>query len=186
MVGLVLMSDARVLTANLLPGERLIWTGSPARGVIFTARDFFLVPFSIIWCAFVIIWTVVASRAGAFALFGLLFLAFGLFFSVGRFALDAWLRAGTQYGLTDRRILILRLRPTNSFTAIDLGRLPQAQVSARGDGRGTIRFGAPASLFGGSGLSIWTPSLDPTPQFIGIPDVRKVFDQIQQTAAGQS
>jgi len=171
---------------RLLPGERLIWDGAPATGVVFTARDAFLIPFSALWLGFVIFWIVgvLTHGGGAFALFGVLFLVIGLFFTIGRFALDAWLRGGTRYGLTDRRILIVRTRPSTDFTSIELDRLPQIRVSERPNGTGTIRFGQPASLFnfGGSGLSVWTPSLDPTPQFIAIGEPRRVFDLIQSTA----
>jgi hypothetical protein len=65
---------------------------------------------------------------------------------------------------------------------LDLDRLPQVQVSERSNGRGTLRFGAPTSLFafGGTGFSVWMPSFDPTPQFIAIPAARQVFDLIQR------
>jgi hypothetical protein len=180
------MTDLDAFSGRLMPAERLVWSGVPATGVVFTPRDVFLIPFSVLWLSFVVFWIVgvVASGGGVFALFGVLFLVIGLFFTVGRFAADAWLRGGTRYGLTDRRILILRTRPSTDFTSIELDRLPQARISERSNGTGTIRFGQPASLFGfgGSGLSMWTPSLDPTPQFIAISDARKVFDLIQSTS----
>jgi hypothetical protein len=175
---------------KLLAGERILWRGQPATGILLTGRDVFLIPFSIFWCGFAIFWTVLASRNGGAPalLFGLVFVTFGLTFMVGRFFIDAWLRRGTRYALTDRRVLILRTRPTADFTALQLDRLPQARLSQRRDGRGSIRFGPPTNpfAFGGAGFSIWTPSLDPTPQFLGIPDAAKVFDLVQrsQVAAG--
>jgi hypothetical protein len=182
------MADSDPFAGRLLNGEQVLWTGRPAAGVLLTARDAFLIPFSLLWCGFVVFWIVgvVASGGGPFALFGVAFLCFGLFFSVGRFALDAWLRRGTRYGLTNKRVLILRTSPTLNFTAVNLDRLPEAQINERADGRGTVRFGQQQSLFGfgRTGLSIWTPSLDPTPQFLAIPDARRVFDLAQRAAAG--
>jgi hypothetical protein len=161
--------------------------GRPAGGIILTGRDTFLIPFSILWCGFVVFWIigVLSSGAGAFALFGLAFLCFGLFFGIGRFLADAWLRSGMIYGLTDRRILILKAKPSVDFTSMDLSRLPQAQIIERGDGRGTVRFGPPVSLFGSgrAGFAMWMPSLDPTPQFIAIPDARRVFDLVQRSGS---
>ena len=181
------MTGVESFTSRLLPGEKIVWSGRPGTGLMFTARDLLLIPFSIVWCGFIIFWIVgvLASGAGWFAMFGVLMLAFGLFFMVGRFFIDAWLRGGTQYALTDRRILILRTRPTSDFTAVALDRLPQAQISERADGTGTVRFGERSSLFafGRSGLSVWTPSLDPTPQFLAIPAARNVFDLVQKTTA---
>lgn len=178
------MADVTPFSGRLLPGEQLVWSGSPAAGVIFTSRDAFLIPFSALWLGFVVFWIVgvLASGGGAFALFGVIFLVAGVFLTIGRFALDAWLRGGTSYGLTDRRILILRKRPFVDFTSIELDRLPQVRISERANGTGTIRFGQPASLFGpGAGLSMWTPSLDPVPQFLAIPEARKVFDLVQRS-----
>jgi hypothetical protein len=177
------MDQQNGFRGKLLPGERIVWAGQPMSGLMFTARDLFLVPFSVVWCGFAIVWTtgVALSGGGAFALFGLIFVAVGLGISVGRFLVDAWLRRSTRYALTNRRVLILRTAPTADFVALSLGRLPQARLTERKDGRGTIRFGPQANLFnfGGTGLSVWVPSLDPTPQFLGIPDAAKVFDLVQ-------
>jgi hypothetical protein len=148
-------NEAEAFRGRLLPDERVLWSGRPATGLMVTPRDAFLIPFSVLWCGFAIFWTVGATlTGGAFGLFGLPFVAIGLFFSIGRFSLDAWLRAATRYAVTDRRVLILRTRPQIEFTAVRLDRLPQAQLSERRDGRGTLRFGAHASLFTARG----TPS----------------------------
>lgn len=168
---------------RLLPEERVIWSGRPARGVLFTPRDAFLLPFSVLWLGFAVVWTVGASLAGgAFGLFGVLFIAFGAFFMGGRFWLDAWLRGRTFYAVTDRRVLILRSGPFSDFTAVALDRLPDARISEGKGGRGAIRFGQRAPIFGGNGFSIWVPALDGTPQFLGIADARKVFDLIQHAS----
>lgn len=181
------MANVNELGGRLLPGERALWTGHPASGVLFTPRDAFLVPFSLFWCGFVVFWIVgvLRSGGGSFALFGVFMLCFGLFFAVGRFALDAYLRRSTSYMLTDRRVIISRTGIMPSFKAVNLDRLPEAEINERPSGRGTVRFGQQQSLvgFGRSGLSVWTPSLDPTPQFIAIPETRKVFDLVQTAAA---
>jgi hypothetical protein len=184
------MDESDAFAGRLLPGERLLWTGRPATGLLLTARDAFLIPFSTLWCGFMIFWIIGAAKAGGFfVLFGVAFLGFGLFISVGRFAFDAWLRRGMRYGLTNGRVLILRTAPSLNFTAISLNRLPEAQISERADGRGTVRFGQQQSLFGsgrtGAGLSAWTPSLDPTPQFLAIPEARRVFDMVQHAAGSR-
>ena len=175
-------------SGRLLPGERVVWSGRPARGVIFTARDIFLVPFSIVWVGFAIFWTVAVAATGAplpMLLFGLAFVAFGSTLMGGRFWLDAWLRAGTRYALTDRRVLITRPKPFGDFTAVALDRLPDARLTERRDGSGTIRFGQAASIFAGAGFGVWVSALDSTPQFVAIPEVRRVFDLVQSAAVGR-
>lgn len=178
------MSPGRSITGRLLPGERVIWSGRPATGLVFTPRDAFLIPFSVLWLGFAIYWIlgVLDYGGGAFILFGMAFVSLGLFFCVGRFILDAALRGSTEYALTDRRILISRAGPFSSFKAVALDRLPEADISERSDGRGTVRFGRPQGLFDfqQSGFSVLMPTLDPTPQFIAIPDARRVFDLVQE------
>ena len=77
-------------SGRLLAGERILWSGRPAGGLLLTERDVFLIPFSVFWCAFIAFWMTGALRGGvAFAAFGLPFVALGLFFAVGRFLADA-------------------------------------------------------------------------------------------------
>jgi hypothetical protein len=174
-----------VISGLLLPGERIIWSGQPGGGLVLTSRDAFLIPFSLLWCGFAIFWTITATRGGApafFYLWGVMFVCLGLYFVAGRYVVDAWMRRGIRYALTDRRILIRRPGAFGRFTAIGLNQLPEATLSERGDGRGTIRFGAATPVWGSRGMSAWTPAFDPTPQFIAIENCRHVFDLIQQSS----
>ena len=83
-------------------------------------------------------------------------------------------------------VLIHRAGPFRQLKALTMAQLAEAELSLRGDGRGTIRFGSPRPLFGlgASGGGVWIPSLDPTPQLIAIETPRAVFDRIQAVAAG--
>jgi hypothetical protein len=179
------MSD---LNERLLAGERVLWSGRPAQGLLLTGRDAFLIPFSFLWGGFAVVWetmVVTQAKAGFFALWGIPFVLIGLYFIIGRFLLDAWIRRGMFYAVTDKRILISRSGPFAKFTALSLDRLPDASISDNAGGRGTIRFGDPAPLWGRrNNFPSWTPSLDPTPQFIAIEDARSVFDQVQRACRG--
>jgi hypothetical protein len=180
------MTDAE-LNSQLLPGERIVWSGRPKTGLLLTRRDWIMVPFSLVWGGFAIFWeSAVITKAGVppfFPVVGGLFVLAGLYLVVGRFFFDAWIRGRTYYALTNERVLILRAGPFGQFTALSLDRLPDASLTERGNGVGTVRFGQ-SGLWGASNRSwaIWTPSLDPTPQFIAIDDARNVFNQIQTSA----
>ena len=170
---------------HLLAGEKVLWSGRPRQGLMLTARDALMIPFSLMWGGFAIFWetSVVAGRAPlVFKLFGIPFVVIGLFLIFGRLPLDAWLRGRIHYALTDRRVLILRDGPWSSFKALALDRLPEATLLEGANGRGTIRFGPQATLRGGygNGAGIWVPALDPTAQFLGIGDVRRVFAMLQE------
>ncbi|MDR3499036.1 MAG: PH domain-containing protein [Parvibaculum sp.] len=178
--------DESIFLSRLVSGEHILWTGKAGRGILLTSRDVFLIPFSILWCGFAIFWTSTASSMGNapafFPLFGLLFVFVGLYFVFGRFLFDAWVRRGLNYAVTDRRILILRASPMESFTTINLDHLPELELKEKGDGSGTIRFGRRVSVWSNHGISSWTPSLDPTPQFLAVENVRHVFDLIQKAS----
>lgn len=163
---------------------------------MFTSRDIFLVPFSLLWCGFAVFWTFTATRHGAplfFDAWGAMFVCIGLFFVFGRFAVDAWFRRRISYAVTDKRILIMRTAPFANFTSLDLERLPDIQLTGEGAKRGSLRFGAAASAFGNPGMGSWSrgryqgfgswsPSLDPVPQFLGIEDPSRVFDLIMKAS----
>lgn len=183
---------------RLLDGERIIWSGRPAQGLRLSSRDGQMVPFGLAWLAFAVFWewqVRSAPHAPAFMwLLGVPFILVGIYLVVGRFLLDAWVRSGTRYAVTNRRILISRVRPFQTFIALGLDRLPESSVNDESDRRGTIRFGLPSPgllfRFGvqpqyvgpGNGLLAFTPALDPTPQFLGIKDARTVFDLIQRAS----
>ena len=58
--------------------------------------------------------------------------------------------------------------------------MPETSLVERANGRGTILFGQSISnSWRGNSFSNWTPSLDPTPAFIGIENARSVFEQLQ-------
>ena len=176
-----------IFRGRLLAGEHIVWSGRPSQGIVFTPRDLFLVPFSLIWCGFAVFWTFGATAAvGApsfFTLWGLGFVCVGLYFVFGRFIVDAWVRTDMRYAVTNQRILIARPAPFSRFTVISLSRLPNVELVEQSNGRGTIRFGDVQPMWGNRGFGGWSPAFDPTPQFIAIDDVRRVFDLVQRAGA---
>ncbi len=171
------------LAGRLLDGESVLWTSRPKQGLMFTERDRKLIPFSLLWGGGSIFWEAMAVRWKAPAIFpiwGVPFVLTGLYLIVGRFLLDAWVRRGMTYAITNRRVLIERSGPFAKFIAVSINRLPNVTLTESADGRGTIRFGEQATPLRGNGATTWTPSLDPTPQFLDIPDVRRVFDLVQR------
>jgi hypothetical protein len=172
--------EATPLQGRLLPSERILWSGAPAKGLLFTGSDVFLVPFSLLWCGFAVFFAYNGMTRGAssFAyLWQAAFVCIGLFFVFGRFIADAWLRRRTVYAVTDQRILILRSEPFASFTSIDLERLPDIRLTGERSARGNVRFGTSGG-YSNRNMSMWMPALDPTPQFLAIDGAAKVFNLI--------
>lgn len=136
------------------PGERLLWAGAPATGIRVTPRgiatsvgSLFLLGFALLWTAGAGwgLWSGQWRQAEGFMLafliffplFGLPFIAAGLYGVIGHYFFDARTRARTRYALTDRRALIaidgrertLRSWPIREDTVVDF--LPGAEASIR-------------------------------------------------------
>ena len=92
-----------LFTSRLLSGERILWSGNPGRGLLLTEKDTFAIPFSLLWCGFVIFWMIGASRTAGFGplLFDAILICFGLYNLVGRFLVDAWIRRDLRYAVTN-------------------------------------------------------------------------------------
>ena len=111
-------SPDAVISAELGPSERIVWSGKPGRGIRLRGADVFAIPFSLMWCGFAVFWETMAVMGRAplfFALWGIPFVAIGLYIVFGRFFVDAMVRSKTFYGVTSERILIITAAPKRSF-----------------------------------------------------------------------
>ena len=87
--------------------DTLLWSGKPKQGIVFTSKDVFFIPFSLVWCGFAVFWTISATGHGAplfFTLWGVMFVCIGLYFVVGRFIHDSMKRSGMEYSITSTSV----------------------------------------------------------------------------------
>jgi hypothetical protein len=183
---------------QLLRGERVAWEGQPDPSKHFSPADRFLIPFSLLWAGFMVFWIAAALGAGSeeepsgFALFGVPFLLLGLYFVAGRFVYKAWRKRRTFYAVTDRRVLaVFRRRSQSLVEAAYIDTIPTINLQVRADGSGTILFGNPApwqTWYANTGWEfVWTGgAASGTVAFYDIPDARQVSDlvtELRQEAA---
>jgi hypothetical protein len=57
----------------LIEGETVVWSGRPAQGLLFTSRDWLLIPLSLLWRGFTIFWEATALSLATAPLFMKLF-----------------------------------------------------------------------------------------------------------------
>ena len=153
----------------LTPGETILWKGRPQRGHLLTSQDVLMIPFSLFWCSFAFFWTFSALKSGApfpFALFGLPFIAVGLYMVFGRYIHTAWQRKRTFYVMTNLKIIRKRGK---RIDMLDCATIPPMQIHAFKDGSGTITFGM---LYGD--VHYGRRSGRPTFTMENIPDVARV------------
>ena len=148
-----------VLTAELLPGEKVEWTGRPNPSVIFHDEDWLLIPFSLLCGGFAIFWLLAASgiwnvfwnRPNAtFQWFGVIwgtpFVLIGQYMIWGRFLYQRWLKGRTYYALTNRRATIIhRGFGGRSCSSAYFENLALIDKRVRPDGIGAISFGGPVT-----------------------------------------
>lgn len=181
--------DARkVIQSELDSGELLKWSGMPKQGAIFRGADVFMIPFSLLWGGFAIFWEIMAfaipsKEAGAiayiFPLFGLPFIAIGLYMIFGRFIHDSKKRAKTFYGLTNKRVIIVSGIFSKNVKSLNLRNLTDISLSEKSDRSGTINFGQDnplLSFFGGTsfpGMGSYS-----VPRFELIQNAKDIYNQI--------
>ncbi len=169
----------------LSSGEDILWTGQPKQGVMFTGKDIFLIPFTLLWGGFALFWNVMVwimpgaqqPASWLFRLWGLPFLCVGLYMIGGRFIHDAIIRRTSFYAVSNQRILVLRGR---KLTSLKIRRLPKLELAERGDGTGSIMFegNSMTTAFAMNGFALWLPSLSGA-QFLRIEKPRQVYDLIR-------
>lgn len=171
----------------LVSGEHVVWWGQPKQGLMLSAADIFLIPFSLLWGGFAIFWNAMVWLAplqneGAgpdffFKIFGLPFLFIGLYLIAGRFFHDAYIRKRLLYAITNQRILVLN---KSKLTSFDIRRLPRLELSEKRDGTGTLAFEASIMPWGSmNGFGWWLPAADGSAKFMQIQDPRKVYELIR-------
>ncbi|MFA7248785.1 MAG: hypothetical protein WC273_04065 [Dehalococcoidia bacterium] len=133
-----------VLREELGPAEKLLWTGQPRQGFHVRIEDAFLIPISIVWFGFALFWESEVLLTGApffFKLWGIPFLALGLYMTVGRFLVDAYQRSHTAYGVTSERVLIASDWFGRRVKSLALDTLTDVTLAQAVRGGGTISFG---------------------------------------------
>lgn len=181
------MPGSEVLHARLNPGERLLWSGRPQQGLLIVRRHVILLPLIGIWLAGAIMQLLHSFESDATLVevaIGSLLVAAGIYGLVGTLAMDAWVRGRTWYGLTDRRLLIDAPRRGGGFRDFNLADLPAPRLiqSWTSPSRGTVRFEIYPPCWkqlrlgggGGHNFRVFQPSLDLTPQLLGILEPAKV------------
>lgn len=172
------------LQRQLAAGEQILWQGRPRQGLLLRSADAYLIPFSLLWCGFVIFWEWNAIRLRApffFKLWGIPFVVIGLYLVVGRFFTDAYRRAHTHYALTTERILIAKGKDGTSIQSFSLRNLPDITLEERADGTGTISLGNSMHWpFGNMATwGHWPGMRAGAPQLEGIANAQHVFQQIR-------
>ncbi len=186
------MADPAGWEGILGEGETILWQGRPDSAVIWSDVISAQSAFGVVFAGFATFWVVMAAAIGGagpavfdlFPLFGLPFVAVGLWMVVGRLLWDAFLRRGTWYTLTDRAAYIatspLGRRALKSYP------LAQMKLSLDDGSPGSVWFAervvTRSGSWSGSGDDrTWQPARSWTVPvgFVRIADARRVYAQLR-------
>ncbi len=114
---------ADLFQPHLKAGERLVWTGQPKQGVVFTGMDVIALPFGIFWLLLSLVFVAMAifgdpdEISWVFVCIGLPFVFIGMQMTFIRFFMDKNRRAKTFYAVTDKRAIVVEAySPPRIFT----------------------------------------------------------------------
>ena len=136
---------------HLLPGEKLLWSGSPTRHPIFDVADLVLVPLSVIWCSFVVVWeaSAIHSRVIFAVLWGIPFFLYGIYLLVGRLVVRFMRLRSTRYAVTDRRVIEISDSPLKRRAEAYVRDLPPPVLKTKEGAVGSVAFGSFPTLADG-------------------------------------
>jgi hypothetical protein len=176
------------LQFSLDRGERQLWAGVPRQGILLRRADVFMIPFSLLWGGFAIFWETSVLKTGApgfFALFGIPFVLVAFYITIGRFFVDARMRARTTYAVTSDRVIINSGIFSPTTKSLNVRTISDVTLQERANGSGTITFGATNPLAAFYSGTSW-PGVPQTPSFEMIPDARRVYDIIRDAQMSQA
>jgi hypothetical protein len=176
--------QAGIIQEQLSGGERLLWSGKPSSGVRLRAADILFIPFSVLWAGFAFFWEFTAVTQGAplfMRLWGVPFVVLGLYILVGRFFYEAYRRGNTYYGVTSRRVLIVRTGIGGSLTSLNLRTLPDVKLTGGRSSRlRSIEFSSAARPFGSWFASSGWPGTQMAPTFELLDNAQEAHDIVLQ------
>jgi len=183
---------------QLSKDEILLWSGRPQQGVLFRSSDIIMVPFSLCWGGFAVFWEIMAIhgtiRSGAgtppvfavvFPLFGIPFVIIGLYLIFGRFIVDAKRRAGSFYGLTNQRIIIVSGIIGRKVKSLNLSSVTDLSLTEKSDGSGTITFGPSNPMMNRFGNPSWPGMSEFITSFELIPGAKDVHEKIRSAQSNK-
>jgi len=172
-----------IFESYLTPDEEIIWSDQPLANKLFSTQDLFLIPFSLLWGGFALVWEAMALSSGpSFAiLWGIPFVLVGQYMIWGRFIYKYLSRRQTYYAITPQRILILKTLFGQDLSAHYLNQLPT--LTLRGQ---SLLFGEPIKQSRSRGIGIREMNGETQSGFYALPDVDHTYQILQTLLARKS
>jgi hypothetical protein len=146
-----------------------------------------LIPFSLLWCGFVVFWETMVVTQGApvfFCLWGIPFVLVGLYLVFGRFLVDRNQREHTFYGITNERVVIASGIVRRTVKSLNLRTLTDMSLTEWRDGSGTITFGQSSFFPWWFQGTAWPGMHANVPTFERIPNAKELYEMLRTAQRG--
>lgn len=144
----------------IAPDEHVLWKGKPDEGLQLSSGDYFMIPFSLLWCGFAIFWEFMAITGGApffFCLFGIPFVCIGCYMVFGRFIWSAYVQKRTMYVITNKKIIRKR---GNKIDFLNASAMPPMHTVVHKNGNISIYFLTHNLRYRGGNASFMSTGMD--------------------------
>jgi hypothetical protein len=164
---------------ELEPGERVLWSGAPRKGLAFRSADFLQVPISLIIVYVLAKQFRYMSFAGPVDVAIATVITLAVFYvTVGRFFFDAYRRGKTAYALTSERMLIRESVLSNFVKSFPLNTITDTYLFDLPGGFGNIRIARRYLPVGWQDSRLSATRGHPN-GFAMIPDASHVYDLLE-------
>ncbi|MCA0044303.1 hypothetical protein [Celeribacter litoreus] len=162
----------------LMPNERVLWQAQPDSRIEWRGPQVPFALFGMMFAGFALFWTVKAMMSNGFWVYGIFQIVTGLGIALAPLFIGPFIAKRTWYSLTNRRAFFASDLPFGgkSLTALEL--YPNTPVEFDGQEPGTLSFGARAEALVGD-------RFDSTPRFFRIPNARHVFGLVLDIQKGK-
>ncbi|MCC6792159.1 MAG: hypothetical protein IT336_10750 [Thermomicrobiales bacterium] len=177
--------DHDLIRSRLDPGERLLWSGRPRRGIrVPLSRGWLRIVGPIVVIALALLWVLLISallHGKLTAIFFMVIVSIFTYLLVIERLIDAWRRRNMCYGLSTRRAFVIEGIVRRRIRSVSLDMIVAISCSEHASGIGTIHCISP--------LHTWhrknkRGETRPVPLFRMIVDPRIVFDLLIESRGG--
>jgi hypothetical protein len=170
------------MTAPLLPSETVLWRGRPGSYPVFDRSDFVTLPFGVVFLGvlgYFFVWPAWRDHSAFGIVATTIFSAAALYNVVGRLVVRQLTLRSAEYVVTDQRLVVRsKLFGHAREQAVWLTKIEPPVLTESADGTGSITFGDTRLFDRYSSRGDGSNRDEQPPEFVGIPDARRVRDLV--------
>lgn len=173
------------IKAGLGPDEQILWAGKANASKMISYGDYMYIPFSLMWCAFVVYMEYLAIQYQypiIFHVVGVPMAIYGLYMAFGRFVYKYLKKDSSCYVITNLRVIEAYEKSIFGYKEKSMGEIGRMVRFIEKDGHGTLVFDDvnPAYIMKlNDGMEIFRSKMRKLIGFYDVPEAEMLFELIQ-------